>query len=58
MLLTIVGMLKGSKVRVIGDFDYAYPILKARDTSANFMMIIRRNSEQQKALNLLRTMGL
>lgn len=29
MLLTVVGMLKGSKVRAIGDFDYAYPLLEA-----------------------------
>lgn len=28
MLLTLVGILKGSKVRVIGSFDYVYPLVE------------------------------
>ncbi len=28
MLLTIVGTFKGSKVRAIGGFDYAYPLVE------------------------------
>ena len=29
MLLSVVGILKGSRVRAIGGFDYAYPLLEA-----------------------------
>jgi len=29
MLLTLVGKLKGSKIRAIGGFDYVYPIVEA-----------------------------
>ena len=29
MLLTVVGILKGSKVRAIGSFDYVYPLVEA-----------------------------
>lgn len=28
ILLTLVGKLKGSEVRAIGEFDYAYPLLE------------------------------